>query len=173
MNRNLKAAFVTLTWFPVAYTVLDHVYLPCQISGFSMTPTFNPGTETTTKDIVLIKKYNLRAPSSLQRGDIVMLRSPYNPEKLLTKRIIGVQGDQIRPRDEYPRKQAKIPRNHLWVEGDNPFHSIDSNTFGPISRGLVVGKVTSVLWPLSRIGTDITKGGRDARILPVHLLDDL
>lgn len=173
MKSNIRTAFVTLTWFPVLYTVLDHVYLPCQISGFSMTPTFNPGTETTAKDIVLIQKFNLRSPSSLQRGDIVMLRSPYNPEKLLTKRIIGIQGDHIAPREEYPRRQATIPRNHLWVEGDNSFHSIDSNTFGPVSRGLVVGKVSRVLWPLSRFGADLTHGGRDARISTIQSIDDL
>ena len=36
-----------------------------------------------------------------------------------------------------------IPYNHLWVEGDagDPKKSIDSNTFGPISANLLVGRV--------------------------------
>lgn len=68
------------------------------------------------------------------------------------------------PRKEYPRQGATVvPRNHLWVEGDNEFHSIDSNTFGPVSLGLVVGKVVLLLWPISRWGTDL-RGGRDARV---------
>ncbi|GEQ68753.1 hypothetical protein JCM33374_g2421 [Metschnikowia sp. JCM 33374] len=127
-----------------------------------MSPTFNPGTESTSKDVVLMRKYNLKWPTSLSRGDVVMFRSPEDPEKLVAKRVIGLQGDVILPRsDQYPKKHALIPRNHLWVEGDNAFHSVDSNKFGPISQGLVVGKVMGVIWPLSRIGTDISHGGRD------------
>ncbi|KAM9919067.1 hypothetical protein OXX59_008204 [Metschnikowia pulcherrima] len=158
----VKTAVATVTWFPVLFTVFDHVYSPCQVSGFSMSPTFNPGTETTAQDVVIIRKYGLKSPNALERGDVVMFRSPEDPERLVTKRVVGVQGDVILPRSEYPKKQALIPRNHLWVEGDNAFHSIDSNKFGPISQGLVVGKVTGIIWPLSRVGTDITKGGRDA-----------
>lgn len=100
-----------------------------------------------------------------------MFRSPEDPEKLVTKRVIGLQGDVILPRSElYPKKQALIPRNHLWVEGDNAFHSVDSNKFGPISQGLVVGKVTGVIWPLLRFGVDISKGGRDGALKEVKTL---
>lgn len=174
LHSHLKTALCTLTWFPVLFTTLDHVYQPCQISGSSMAPTFNPATETTTKDVVLVRKFNLKLPESLQRGDIIMFHSPSNPEKLMTKRVVGLQGDVIIPRSKaYPRAQALIPRNHLWVEGDNSFHSIDSNDFGPISQGLVVGKVISVLWPFGRFNTDISKGGRDGRKKTVAEIDDL
>lgn len=139
-----------------------------------MAPTLNPGTDTTQNDVVLIRKYNLKGPDSLKRGDVVMFHSPSDPEKLVTKRVVGLQGDVIIPRSKmYPRSQARIPRNHLWVEGDNAFHSIDSNEFGPISQALVVGKVVSIIWPFSRIGTDISSGGRDARRKEVPLIDDL
>lgn len=161
---SLRRSLLALTWIPVVYSFTNHVYQPYQITGFSMTPAFNPGTETTTKDVVLVKKFLLREPTSFQRGDIVMFRSPTDPEKILTKRIVGLQGEQIASKSPpYPKPNVTVPRNHLWVEGDNTFHSIDSNTFGPLSQGLVVGKVVSVIWPLSRFGTDISKGGRDAR----------
>lgn len=164
MRQEVKTALVTLSWFPVLYTAFEFGYSPCRVTGSSMAPTFNPGTETTARDVVLVQKFLLRSQNGLQRGDIVMLRSPYDPEKLLTKRITGVQGDHIMPRKEYPRQGATVvPRNHLWVEGDNEFHSIDSNTFGPVSLGLVVGKVVLLLWPISRWGTDL-RGGRDARV---------
>ncbi|SGZ55310.1 CIC11C00000004405 [Sungouiella intermedia] len=174
LHPHLRTAFFTLTWFPVFFTALDHVYQPCLISGSSMAPTFNPATKTTQNDVVLIQKYNLKAPNSLKRGDVIMFHSPSDPEKLVTKRVVGLQGDVIIPRNKaYPRNQALIPRNHLWVEGDNAFHSIDSNDFGPISQALVVGKVVSVIWPFSRIATDITSGGRDGRKKDVPLIDDL
>lgn len=137
-----------------------------------MSPTFNPGTESTTKDVVLVRKFNLKKPNSLDIGDVVMFRSPSDPERLLTKRIIGLQGDLIFPRDpNYPKRQALIPRNHLWVEGDNAFHSIDSNTFGPISQGLVEGKVSTIIWPPARVNADIRSGGRDGRAKNVTALD--
>ena len=25
-----------------------------------------------------------------------------------------------------------VPKGHVWIEGDNYFHSRDSNTFGPV-----------------------------------------
>lgn len=153
------------------FTALDHVYLPCRISGSLMAPSLNPGTSSTTEDIVLVQKYNVKWPKSLRRGDVVMFRSPQDPEKLVTKRIIGVQGDLILPRSpDYPKRQALVPRNHFWVEGDNGFHSIDSNVFGPISQGLVVGKVRMVLWPPLRFGSDITSGGRDGSAREIRLL---
>lgn len=169
---NVRNALVTLTWFPVMFTAFDHLYQPCQISGMSMAPTFNPATESTTKDVVLVQKHSLLKPGALSRGDIVMFRSPGDPEKLVTKRIVGVQGDLILPRATYPRSQARVPRNHLWVEGDNAFHSVDSNNFGPISQALVVGKVVSILWPVGRMGA-ILEGGRDARKRSVAAIDDL
>lgn len=113
------------------------------------------------KDVVLVQKFDVKKPNYLKKGDVVMFRSPSDPERLLTKRVIGIQGDTIEPRDpNYPKKTALIPRNHLWVEGDNSFHSIDSNSFGPVSQALVVGKVTTIIWPLLRFGSDISKGGR-------------
>lgn len=161
LHPYFKTSVITLTWFPVLFATLEHGYLPCLVSGSSMAPALNPGTETKTNDVVLIQKFNVKKPDSLKKGDVVMFRSPTDPEKLLTKRVIGCQGDVIVPRDpNYPKDKALIPRNHLWVEGDNSFHSIDSNSFGPISQALIVGKVATIVWPLLRFGADISKGGR-------------
>ena len=46
-----------------------------------------------------------------------MFRSPENPEKLLTKRVVGIQGDIIRPKSPpYPKSEVKIPRNHFGLK---------------------------------------------------------
>ena len=163
-KHTIRNSVVFLTWIPVGYVFLNHVAQPCSITGTSMTPTLNPGLELTTNDLVLVKKWGFKRPHSVHRGDIIMFRSPYDPEKLVTKRVVAVQGDTVYPKHPYPKSSTRIPRNHVWVEGDNAFHSIDSNDYGPISQGLIVGKVVSVLWPLNRFGTDLSQGGRDPRI---------
>jgi len=37
-----------------------------------------------------------------------------------------------------------IPYGHVWIEGDNWRSSLDSNDFGPISKGLILGKAAWV-----------------------------
>jgi inner membrane protease subunit 2 len=137
----------------------DHVCYIGKIEGSSMRPTFNPQK---TQDWVLLWKFGLRGHNGLRVNDVILFRSPTNPEKVLCKRIKGVQGDMVLTRYPYPREQCHIPRNHLWVEGDN-IHSIDSNMFGPISSGLVLGKCTTIIWPPQRWGT-VPQGGREARM---------
>lgn len=127
-----------------------------------MTPAFNPRTTTTTNDITLVQKYGMKNPNSLSRGDVVLFRSPLDPEKILTKRVIGIGGDMINCTNKYPKPNTRVPRNHLWVEGDNEFHSIDSNNFGPISQALVIGKVVNIIWPMSRIGASFSGGRNNA-----------
>jgi inner membrane protease subunit 2 len=37
-----------------------------------------------------------------------------------------------------------VPYGHVWIEGDNWRKSLDSNDFGPISKGLIQGKAIKV-----------------------------
>ena len=57
-------------------------------------------------------------------GDLVVVRDPRQPQRLLIKRIDGTVG-----------------RDAWSVLGDNAVASTDSRTFGPVSRELLVGKV--------------------------------
>lgn len=148
------------SWVPVVIVLNEHVCYFGKIEGSSMQPTFNPSQHTS--DWVLLWKWGLRDPHGIEVNDVVLFRSPQNPERVLCKRVKGVQGDMVLTRHPYPREQCHVPRNHLWVEGDN-IHSVDSNTFGPISSGLVLGKATRIIWPLDR-GGPIVNGGREARI---------
>jgi len=63
---------------------------------------------------------------------LVADRSPKDPEKMLIKRVIGIEGDTVFTRPPYPFKTAVVPVGHVWVEGDDGVHSIDSNTYGPV-----------------------------------------
>lgn len=81
-------------------------------------------------------------------------RSPAHPEVLAIKRVIALPGDRVITRAPYPTPVADIPKNHIWVEGDNKDgnKTLDSNHYGPISMTLVQGKVTRVLWPWGSAG---------------------
>jgi signal peptidase I len=43
-----------------------------------------------------------------------------------------------------------IPKDNLWVMGDNRSNSSDSRVFGPIKQNTVVGRAILRVWPFSR-----------------------
>ena len=152
-------------YIPIVYVVDRHFVAIMDVTGPSMTPTLNTDfrhDEPNTKDTVLVSLYD--AARKVRRGDIIVFRSPKDPERLAIKRIAAVQGDIVQPLSPYPSDPIIIPWGQLWVEGDTEDKSqtVDSNTFGPIPRGLVIGKVLTVLWPLSQIGGFASK--EDSRV---------
>lgn len=53
----------------------------------------------------------------------------------------------------YPVAKVKVPKYHVWLEGDGPpGSSLDSNTYGPVSTRLLTGKVTHILYPWRKLG---------------------
>lgn len=128
-----------------------------------MKPTFNPDSSPYgSKDRVLLWKFNVKNIENLKVNDVIFLKSPINPNQIYTKRIKGLASDLIIPRYPDTRSKVLIPLNHIWVEGDN-IHSIDSNTYGPVSTGMVVAKVAWIIWPLNRFGPVSSTGGRECR----------
>ncbi|ODV89867.1 hypothetical protein CANCADRAFT_12307, partial [Tortispora caseinolytica NRRL Y-17796] len=130
------------SWMPVAVVVNDYVGSVMAIEGRSMRPAFN---ETDgARSWVLVRK--LWVLDSLRNRDVVVLRSPQNPEAVVVKRIVATEGEEVRTRGTYPKPLTVVPKGHVWVEGDN-IHSVDSNTYGPVPTGLILGKVSYVLHP--------------------------
>ncbi|KAI0013143.1 LexA/Signal peptidase [Xylariaceae sp. FL0662B] len=144
--------FAFATWIPVLSMIHDYVGELSWISGPSMYPFLNAEKDQTTrKDVVFNFKW--KAQNELRRGMIITFWNPSNPELMTVKRIIGLEGDIIRTRNPYPAPTVLVPPGHIWVEGDGgERESRDSNDYGPISTGLIIGKVTHVLWPLHRAG---------------------
>lgn len=70
---------------------------------------------------------------------------------MIVKRVIAVAGDIIKTLPPYPEPEVLVPEGHIWVEGedvlycvmhyhsltkfagDEPFRTLDSNKFGPVS----------------------------------------
>lgn len=65
-------------------------------------------------------------------------RSPRNPENVVVKRIIALEGDIVATREPYPFSTETVPLGHVWVEGEHPEGrmSLDSNFYGPVSGSI-------------------------------------
>jgi len=64
------------------------------------------------------------------------------------KRIIGLEGDTVRPRPNSKSRGEliKIPKGHCWVEGDNWASSRDSNSFGPVNKKTLFTPINLFPW---------------------------
>ncbi|GAA5876033.1 hypothetical protein JCM16303_007000 [Sporobolomyces ruberrimus] len=137
----------------------------------SMQPTLNPDSSHMIKDIVLLNRYVALAAShgdksGYQPGDVVAVKSPINPSTLLIKRLVALPNSIVTtlPPFRDKEKTIRIPKGHCWIEGDEQFHSRDSNTFGPVPIGCVESRVDWILWPLSRFGPVKSKPGWEKRV---------
>lgn len=160
----------------------DNVLEVTSITGVSMAPTLSPDVnETGTKDVVLWRKCNAarslqrgdvvmfqtpHRPEYIAAkrvvalgGDTVILDSKRRPRVKIDG---GSEEDDSNGNDEGGHiaarnwdawhGKARVPWGHVWVEGDNWRSTKDSNHYGPISRSLIVGHASCVLWPWSRRG---------------------
>ncbi|XP_029697493.1 mitochondrial inner membrane protease subunit 2 isoform X2 [Takifugu rubripes] len=128
-GRRYLRAFVSgfFVAVPVSLTVFDRFACVARVEGASMQPSLNP--EAGPGDVVLLNRWSVRN-HQVQRGDIVSVLSPKNPQQKIIKRVIGLEGDFIRTLS-YKNRYVRIPDGHFWIEGDHHGHSLDSNSFGP------------------------------------------
>jgi len=96
-----------------------------------MQPTLNPNTST-WRDLAIFNRFAVQTLGRCSRDDIVTFRSPENPNRILVKRILALEGDVVKTLPPYPDQEIVVPEGHVWVEGDEPFFSDDSNRFGPV-----------------------------------------
>ncbi|NLC55297.1 MAG: signal peptidase I [Armatimonadetes bacterium] len=138
------------------------VVLPAYVGSRSMEPTLRVG------DYVLINRraYQHRLPAL---GDIIALNT-LDREEVWLKRVVAGPGDVIELRGgvlyrngqachepyiqevgHYSFPRYRVPRNHVFVLGDNRDRSEDSRVWGPLRRDYIVGRVFFVYWPCARM----------------------
>ncbi|XP_019169806.1 PREDICTED: mitochondrial inner membrane protease subunit 1-like [Ipomoea nil] len=119
--------------------------------GPSMLPTFN-----LTGDFVLAERLSTRF-GKVVPGDVVLVRSPENPRKIISKRVVGVAGDTVKfvadPKNSEKEDTIVVPKGHVWIEGDFKYNTTDSRKFGPVPYGLVQGRIIWIVWPPEDFGS--------------------
>lgn len=149
---NLKLAFWkvagTVAGFGATAFAVLQPYRPMIFVGESMAPTYRSGEVALT----------VPADGEIRRGDIVVINMPNGP---IVKRIAYVPGDTlvhmkswdkgvyvpfegspdntIRKRSYYTF--SKVPRDMVYVLGDNTSESYDSRFFGMVSTDWVQRKL--------------------------------
>lgn len=111
-----------------------------------------------------ITGYTYLHPPTIHRpGSVIVFRAPDTEKypEYRVKRVIGLGGQIVQSGSSW-FKIEKVPNFGLWVEGDNhddenegehqKAKSVDSRTYGAISKNLVIGVAERVVWPPSRWG---------------------
>lgn len=148
------------------------VLTPNQVKGASMEPTFHSGDYILTSRIT----YKFRR---MERGDVVVFKSPKNPDIEYIKRIIATPGQTVMVKDGevYVNGQimtenyisAKtnlweggciqdgdeyvVPDGELFVMGDNRPRSSDSREFCSVPFQSIIGQVFFRYFPADVVGS--------------------
>lgn len=141
------------------------VFQPFFVRGESMEPNFH------NMDYLIVDELSYRFHQP-QRGEVIVFRDPNNLNQRFIKRIIGLpnetviieNGKVIIQQDgnsfileepylpegtkTYGEIKIHLKEDEYFVLGDNRASSLDSRSFGPIKRNLIIGKVALRLWPI-------------------------
>eukprot|EP01118_Nematostelium_gracile_P002269 TRINITY_DN12507_c0_g1_i1.p1 TRINITY_DN12507_c0_g1~~TRINITY_DN12507_c0_g1_i1.p1 ORF type:complete len:168 (+),score=20.53 TRINITY_DN12507_c0_g1_i1:101-604(+) len=110
---------------------------PIQLDGRSMNPTLQSG------EFVWVNTFTRWLfTEKCERGQVGIFWSPKEKNHVIIKRVVAKEGDRVIPRDG--REAVTIPKGHCWIEGDNEATSVDSNSYGPVSMSLFIGR--AVRW---------------------------
>ena len=165
-----------IIWIIIALIIRWQVIEPRWIPSGSMLPTLQ------IQDKILVEKIttkiNLKNNLFNLKDNIVVFKPPetlinagYDSDIALIKRVIGIPGDKIEVKDgslylndeiqnkfttdkniNYSIGPIIVPKNSLWVMGDNRNNSMDSHVWGPLPYEKIIGKAILRYWPLNHFG---------------------
>ncbi|HAU66351.1 MAG: Signal peptidase I [Candidatus Uhrbacteria bacterium GW2011_GWF2_39_13] len=152
---------------PIRYFLIQPFY----VKGASMEPNFYDHEYLIIDEL----SYRFREPI---RGEIVVFHYPRDPSQFFIKRVIGLPGETVEVtggniiiyNTEHPngltleedylgdeqtngKERVTLGENEFFVFGDNRDASLDSRSFGPITRKDLIGRVWVRGLPFSRMGT--------------------
>jgi signal peptidase I len=165
-NALFRDIFWSMVLFLMIYIPINMITARAYVEGPSMQPNFY------TNDLIVVNRmvYYFGAPS---RGDVIVLRNPVNAaDDDLIKRIVGLPGETVEIKngrvfinglmleESYIKDFCQgfcdgtwhLKNDQYFILGDNRNNSMDSHSFGPINRNLIVGEAWVRYWPPQRMG---------------------
>lgn len=165
---------MTVSGLLIAIGVRSTIAAPVYIPSESMQPTLQ------VNDTLLTNKLSYRFHPP-KRGDIVVFAAPTQTlaachvlagmQLDLIKRVVAVAGDRVaissgqifvngqplkesyvRELPNYEMATITIPRQSVFVLGDNRNASCDSHIWGVLPTNAIEGQAVLRFWPLDRIG---------------------
>lgn len=171
----LELVKIVVIALAIIVPIRTFILQPFYVKGASMEPTFHDNEYLIIDEL----SYRLHTP---KRGDVVVLRNPALGEFLI-KRLIAMPGERVVINDgkvtihnaDYPHGIELDERPYLpagvttfgsldttlndqqyFVLGDNRAASLDSRSFGPITRRDIIGRTAFRAWPLHRASSFTT-----------------
>jgi signal peptidase I len=165
MKGMLREIVITLGIAIVFYLLLQIFIQSSIVENVSMQPGLIEGQRL----IVVKAAYWFGQP---QRGDIIIIYPPIEPDKQWVKRVIGLPGDTvaihngtvfvngialnepyIKAKPSYTFSLYTVPDGEYFVMGDNRNNSEDSHFGWTVARDKIVGKAWLRIWPLDKFGS--------------------
>lgn len=169
----IEVAKIIIIALAVIIPIRAFLFQTFYVKGASMEPTF------LNRDYLIVDQlsYRLHQP---QRGDVVVVRNPFQPSEFFIKRLIGLPGERLTINEneitiyvaDQVEGQVLNESNYLqpsimtagnvdvtlgaddyYVLGDNRGASLDSRSFGPITREAIIGRTAVRAWPVHRART--------------------
>jgi signal peptidase I len=159
VRRTVLDLLETVALSVILFLGINTITARIRIESISMQPTLY------ADDLVLVNRlaYKFGSP---RRGDIIIFQYPPDPNREpYIKRVIGLPGDHIQVGGgqilingeviDEPYLKAEpnyagswvVPKDSLFVLGDNRNRSSDSHSWGMVPMGNVMGKALVLYWP--------------------------
>ena len=157
------ALIVVVVVLPIRYFVAE----PYIVTGVSMADTYATG------HYLIINKFEHKM-GGIERGDVLVFRSPAEEDKFYIKRAIGLPGETISIHDgsvylvsedgsetlleepytsseTYGTTRVTLGDSEYFMMGDNRLESFDSRSWGPLESESIRGEPMLRLFPFSQI----------------------
>lgn len=162
----MQTILLAASIFLIIYIFL---FRPFQVSGDSMDPTYKD------KEYILTSLISLKFSDPI-KGDVIVFKSPTDPDKDFIKRVMATAGDTIYLKEGFVYVNnikvdeskyladdvrtyggsflnedvpVKVPENSFIVMGDNRSSSSDSREWGFLEKDKIIGNSIFVYWPIA------------------------
>ncbi|GCF10978.1 signal peptidase I [Dictyobacter arantiisoli] len=154
----------------IAFTLVLFIVIRFVIHGYAMHNNTNMQPSVSSNAYIMVNRtsYLFKKPD---RGDVVVLHYPSNPNTDVVARIIGLPGDTIRTNSTHvtvngttlvepyvqtpfnpEAREWKVAPNTYFLLNDNRQIADDSRNWGSVNKDMIVGKAVINFWPLSQFG---------------------